>query len=108
MLAFLDTEFTNLLAPQLLSIGLASLDAREFYAELDLETDIGKSRVAAAKEFVRDNGVIGQWGMTPGATGTVWERGRRAGEWILGLAADSGEKIEVAFDYSADCVFRST
>ncbi|MDP2448149.1 hypothetical protein [Polaromonas sp.] len=102
MLAFLDTEFTNLLDPQLLSIGLASLDAREFYAELDLETDIGKTRVGAATEFVRDNGVIGQWGMIPGAAGTEWEMGRRAGEWILGLAADAGEKIEVAFDYSAD------
>ena len=34
MLVFLDTEFTDLLNPELLSLGLATLDGREFYAEL--------------------------------------------------------------------------
>ena len=33
MLVFLDTEFTDLLNPELLSLGLATLDGREFYAE---------------------------------------------------------------------------
>ena len=28
--------------------------------------------------------------------------GRRTGEWLLGLAAESGAKVEVAFDYSTD------
>ncbi|MDI1251577.1 hypothetical protein [Thermomonas sp.] len=102
MIAFLDSEFTDLLDPQLLSLGLASLDAREFYAELDLESDIGKARLKASSEFVRYNGVIDQWGRVPGALGTEWEMGRRAGEWILGLAADAGEKVEIAFDYSMD------
>ena len=34
MLVFLDTEFTNLLCPQLLSVGMVTLDEREFYAEI--------------------------------------------------------------------------
>lgn len=44
MIVFLDTEFTDLHHPALLSIGLVTLDGREFYAELDLTTDAGKAR----------------------------------------------------------------
>lgn len=102
MIAFLDTEFTDLLNPQLLSLGLAALDGQEFYAELDLESDIGKTRIKASSEFVRYGGVIAQWGLIPSASGTEWEIGRRAGEWILGRAADAGQKIDIAFDYSRD------
>jgi hypothetical protein len=102
MIAFLDSEFTDLLDPQLLSLGLASLDAREFYTELDMSSDIGKVRLKAASQFVRYNGVLDQWGHVPGATGTEWEMGRRAGEWILGLAVESGSRVEIAFDYSTD------
>ena len=32
MIDFLDTEFTSLLEPQLLSVGLVTLDGREHYA----------------------------------------------------------------------------
>lgn len=102
MLVFLDTEFTDLMQPQLLSLGLAALDGREFYAELDLTSEIGQARVKAATDFVRYGGVISQWGLVPGATGTQWEIGRRAGEWLIGLTAESGVKVEVAFDYSTD------
>jgi hypothetical protein len=42
------------------------------------------------------------WGLVSGATGTEWEMGRRTGEWLLGLAAEYGTKVEVAFDYSTD------
>lgn len=102
MLVFLDTEFTDLLQPQLLSIGLVALDGREFYAELDLMSDTGKARAKASTDFVRHGGVLGQWGLVPGASGTEWEIGRRAGEWLIGLAAEAGVKVEVAFDYSPD------
>lgn len=33
MLIFIDTEFTDLRAPQLISVGLVAEDGREFYAE---------------------------------------------------------------------------
>jgi hypothetical protein len=102
MLIFLDTEFTDLLNPELLSLGLVTLDGREHYAELDLTTDLGKARVKASSDFVRYGGVLDFWGLVAGATGTEWEMGRRTGEWLLGLAAESGKQIEVAFDYSMD------
>ena len=43
MLIFLDTEFTDLLHPALLSLGLVTLDGREHYAELDLSTAAGQA-----------------------------------------------------------------
>ena len=102
MLVFLDTEFTDLLNPELLSLGLVTLDGREFYAELDLTSDLGQTRVKASSDFVRYGGVLDMWGLVPGAIGTEWELGRRTGEWLLGLAAEAGTRIEVAFDYSVD------
>ena len=102
MLIFLDTEFTSLLCPQLLSVGMVTLDEREFYAEIDLNTDLGKHRVNASSDFVRNGGVLGQWGLVPNTTGTEWEIGRRAGEWLLELALEAGKKLEIAFDYSDD------
>jgi hypothetical protein len=80
MIAFLDTEFTNLVKPELPSLGLAALDGREFYVELDLST--------------------------PGATCTDQAMGRRTAEWLLDLAARCGTRIEVAFDYVVDFELR--
>lgn len=91
---FLDTEFTSLLHP--------TLDGRELYAELDLTTDIGKARVKASSDFVRYDGVLDFWGLIPDSTLTEPEMGVRVGEWILGLAAESGTRIEIAFDYGPD------
>ena len=102
MFVFLDTEFTDLLSPELLSLGLVTLDGREHYGELDLSTETGQARVKASSDFVRHGGVLALWGRVPGAAGTQWEMGRRAGEWLLGLAEESNTRIEVAFDYSVD------
>ena len=102
MLVFLDTEFTDLLNPELLSLGLVTLDGREHYVELDITTDTGKARVKASSDFVRYGGILDLWGLVPGATGTEWEIGRRTGEWLLELADESRKKIQVAYDYSAD------
>lgn len=101
MPVYLDTEFTDLHAPELLSMGLVTLDGREFYAELDLSTDLGRTRRATASSFVV-NTVLSQWNLVRGATFTQHEMGRRVGEWLLGLAAESGSRIELAFDYPAD------
>lgn len=101
MIIFLDTEFTDLLNPELLSLGLVTLDGPEHYAELDLTTEAGKARVKASSAFVK-SGIFDLWGLVPGATGTEWEMGRRSGEWLLALAAETGSRIEVAFDYSTD------
>lgn len=101
MIAFLDTEFTTLLAPELLSIGLVTLDAREHYVELDLATETGETRAKNSSDFVR-GGVLDFWGLVPDSTVSELEMSRRTGEWILGLAAESGNKVEVAFDYAMD------
>ena len=101
-LCFLDCEFTDLLQPELLSLGLVTLDGREHYVELDLTTDIGRARKMASSDFVRYGGVLDMWGRVPGATATEWEMGRRTGEWLLGLAVESGARVEVAFDYTMD------
>lgn len=98
---FLDTEFTDLLHPQLLSLGLATLDGREFYVELGLATDIGKARAQTSSDFVRSE-VLDQWGFVPEAACTQFEMGRRTGEWLLQLAAESRARVEVAFDYKVD------
>ena len=60
-LAFLDTEFSDLLNPKLLSLGLVTLDGlNEHYVELDLGSDAGKARVKASGDFVR-SGVLDMW-----------------------------------------------
>jgi hypothetical protein len=102
VIAFLDTEFTDLLAPQLLSLGLVTLDGREHYCEIDLEAEVGRARVRASSDFVRYGGVLDLWGLVPGAACTEWEIGQRTGEWLLALAGESGARVEVAFDYSTD------
>jgi uncharacterized protein (DUF2384 family) len=99
---FLDCEFTDLVHPELLSIGLVELAGAEHYVELDLETDVGKQRVEASSDFVRHGGVLDLWELVPGAKSTEWEMGRRTGEWLLGLAAESGTRVEVCFDYPTD------
>jgi hypothetical protein len=73
-----------------------------FYAELGLTTDSGVALTKASTDFVRDGGVLGQWGKVPRATGAPWGLGRRAGERLLERAAESGGKVEVASDYTAD------
>src|SRR5438309_1447346 len=52
---FLDTEFTSLLDPHLLSVGLVTLDGREHYAELNMESEFGRARLAITPRDVRDN-----------------------------------------------------
>jgi hypothetical protein len=104
MLVFLDTEFTDLAKPELLSLGMVALNGLEHYGELDLATDVGHTRVKAASEFVREV-VLPQWGAVRGASCTELELGRRAGEFLLNLAgrlSAAGDPLTVAFDYEVD------
>lgn len=101
MIVFLDTEFTNFVRPELLSIGMVTLDGHEHYCEIDLSTEAGQARRKASSDFVRDE-IFDMWGRIPGSSGTEWEIGRRTGEWLLELSERSGTRIEVAFDYEAD------
>ena len=69
-LVFIDTEFTDLIHPELLSLGAVTADGREHYVELDLNSELGRQRVLASSDFVRHGGVLDQWGLVPGAAGT--------------------------------------
>jgi len=103
-IVFLDAEFTQFIHVELLSLGMVTLadESRELYVELDMSTDIGKARRASSSDFVKYEGVLDQWGAVPGATATDWEMGRRAGEWLLALAAETGTRVQVAYDYGMD------
>jgi len=103
-LVFLDAEFTQFIDVELLSLGMVTLadESRELYVELDMTTDVGKTRRASSSDFVRYEGVLDQWGAVPGAAATEWEMGRRTGDWLLALAEESGTRVEVAYDYGMD------
>jgi len=62
MRLFVDTEFTDLLDCELLSIGIVSDDGREFYAErndVDLTRCSDFCRVAVLPQLGREESAIG-------------------------------------------------
>ncbi len=104
MLAFLDTEFTDLVTrPRLLSVGLVTAYAgeREFYAEV---TD--RDRIHATNWFGL-GAVLPQFGKVAHAACTYAELGARLSTFLGALVADlpgddSGERVELAFGYHLD------
>lgn len=99
---FLDTEFTNLVSPALLSFSMVSLKGLEIYAELDLVQDpIGQMRLRASSDFTRGT-VISQFNRIANSKCSTWELGNRAGEWLIARATDAGGKIILAYDYDDD------
>lgn len=101
-ICFLDCEFTDLLSPDLLSLGLVTHHGIEQYVELDMQSDAGKARKKASSDFVKFGGVLDLFGLFPACVCTPWEMGRRAGEWLLSFAESAGTRVEVAFDYAVD------
>lgn len=105
---FLDTEFTAFHRPCLLSLGMVSLQgAREFYAELDLQSEAGLYTLRQASEFVRGPDVVGQWGRVPGANMDLHQMCKLTAQWLsneLALATqDSGDaRIALCSDYDVD------
>ncbi len=100
MLAFLDTEFTDLVVwPRLLSVGLVAGGAKsEFYAEV---TD--PDRLSATGPFGK-GAVLSQFGKIAGAACSYADLGGRLSTFLEGLAAEqeSGECIDLAFGYDLD------
>lgn len=92
MLIFLDTEFTDFLDCELVSIGLVSEDGQhEFYAE---RTDYTDSRCS---DFVRD-AVLPHLGNIPGAACTRSELTRRLWGWFSTLP----RHVQIATDSTHD------
>ena len=107
---FLDTEFTSFHRPYLLSLGMVNLKGtREFYAELDLQTEAGLYALRQASEFVRGPDVVGQWGRVPGANMDLYKMCKLTANWLsreLALAnEDSGDTrntLALCSDYDVD------
>ena len=105
-LVFLDTEFTSLLSPELLSVGLATIDGDELYAELDLvDSAFGRERLANTEPNVRYEVVERQFGLFPHA---ICEDetaiGHRVGDWLMRVAQSSASgRVELLYDYNIDC-----
>jgi len=91
MLVFLDTEFTQIQQPDLISVGLVSELGHEFYAEL---ADFPRDRCS---EFVGAE-VLPLFGRVAGALCGKSELARRLREWFDSL----GESVIVIFDYEVD------
>jgi hypothetical protein len=105
VLAFLDTEFTDLvIRPRLLSVGLVTDPAgrlgtrREFYAEV---TD--PDRIRATNWFGLAN-VLPQFGRVTDAACTYAELGSRLAAFLAELVEDlqAGECVELAHGYHLD------
>jgi hypothetical protein len=98
MLIFLDTEFTDFIDCELVSIGMVSEDGQhEFYAERTDYTD------SWCNNFVRE-GVLPLLGRFPGAACTRDELTKRVWEWFATLprhvqiAADSTHDRDLLWD----------
>ena len=91
MLVFLDTEFTRLARPDLISMGLVTEDGREFYAE---RTDYFETQCS---DFVRET-VQPLLGRVPGAACSQPELTDRVREWFRHLP----EPATVVFDSEKD------
>ena len=91
MLVFLDTEFTRLTRPDLISLALVSEDGREFYAE---RTDYFETQCS---DFVRQT-VQPLLGRVPGAACSQPELTDRVRQWFKNLP----EPATVVFDSEKD------
>jgi hypothetical protein len=99
---YLDTEFTDLLAPELLSLGMVSAAGDEHYVELDVNSASSAKTFAQASDFVRHNGVLEQWGRVPGRTATYEQMGHTTARWLREHVARMGQSALIAFDYAPD------
>lgn len=92
MLLFLDTEFTDFLDCELISIGMVSEDGKhEFYAE---RNDYNKSWCS---DFVRE-AVLPNLGMIHGAACSRDELAKRLWEWFATLPS----QVQIATDSTHD------
>lgn len=90
---FVDTEFTDFVAPKLISIGLAAESGEEFYAELPFS-------LHDCNEFVRET-VVPMLGKSPHAACTMDELYSKIINWLK-LVRRKDEDMVICFDYQTD------
>jgi hypothetical protein len=89
---FLDSEFTDFLDTELISIGIVG-EAGEFYGEV---TDFNR---AACSEFVRA-AVLPQLGQFPGRAMSFAQLSREVLAWLYRIPVESGPVL--CYDYADD------
>lgn len=93
MNVFIDTEFTDLMEPILISIGMVADTGEEFYAEVPYPDN-------KCTPFVRE-AVIPFLGRDPNAYCSLIEMPRRLQTW-LEIVRITNEDVIICFDYSTD------
>jgi len=90
---FIDTEFTDFLDPQLISIGLVAETGEEFYAELPYD-------IKACSAFVKE-AVLPLLGYAPHAEASKDEMYEKITQW-LSVVRPAGEDVFICYDYQTD------
>lgn len=90
---FIDTEFTDFVAPHLISLGMAAESGEEFYAEVPYPDK-------ECSAFVRE-AVIPLLGRIPNSTCTIDELHTKIISW-LDIVRNRGEEVEICCDYQTD------
>jgi hypothetical protein len=100
---FFDTEFTSVLDPRQLSIGLVTLDGLKCSAELDMTSEFGRTRLAITPWDVREN-IFDKCGEIPDAKcDSEWTLGQRVGTWLQQMAEVAPDGcIDLLYDYCVD------
>lgn len=90
---FIDTEFTDFVDPQLISIGLVAQSGEEFYAEVPYE-------VRECSEFVKA-AVLPLLGYAPHAEMTMDDLYVQMTNWLR-LVRPKDEDVFICYDYQTD------
>lgn len=90
---FLDTEFTDFVDPQLISLGMVAETGEEFYAEVPYQNE-------ACSEFVRET-VVPLLGRIANAHCSLEDLRFQILNW-LGIVRRNGEPVEICIDYQTD------
>lgn len=93
MRVFLDTEFTDLLDPQLISVGLAADSGEEFYAELPFAD-------SACSAFVRE-AILPLLGVVPDAACSFDDFRRNVVTWLENVRRPD-DIVFICVDYQTD------
>ena len=93
MLIFIDTEFSDFINTELISIGLVSQDDQQFYAELPVDRK-------ECSDFVKEV-VLPQLGKIQGAQCTLDELNVRLRAWLEQFQ-NGDEPVVICFDYEGD------
>lgn len=90
MKLFLDTEFTDFIHPELLSIGIVDELGNHFYGEIYYEKDVNA--------FVAEH-VISQWGKVPDS---LYLDNEMLARHLIKWLSNYKEPLELCYDYHTD------